>query len=62
MGAAWVRKVLSPEDDRANFELEPEKVALPLEVNLDPRQTMPTQTFGFANWGRFTGGPGLNIR
>jgi hypothetical protein len=39
VGAAWVGKVLSPEVDRANFELEPEKVALRLDVNLDPRST-----------------------
>ena len=41
VGATWVRKVLSPEVDRANFELEPEKVALRLDVNLDPRSTNP---------------------
>jgi hypothetical protein len=36
-GAVWVRKVLSSGVDRANVELDPEKVAL--LVNLDPPKT-----------------------
>jgi hypothetical protein len=38
-GAEWVRVVLIPAIERGNVELQPERVAIRLDLNLDPRST-----------------------
>jgi hypothetical protein len=38
-GAAWVRDVLVPAIERANAELQPERIAFATDLNLDPRST-----------------------
>ena len=38
-GAAWVREVLVPAIERGNAELQPENIAIRLDLNLDPRST-----------------------
>jgi len=38
-GAAWVARVLVPAIEQGNAELEPERAALRLDLNLDPHST-----------------------
>jgi hypothetical protein len=38
-GAVWVCKVLVPAIERGNAELQPENIAVRLDLNLDPRST-----------------------
>lgn len=38
-GAGWVRDVLVPAIERANGELQPERIAFATDLNLDPRST-----------------------
>ena len=38
-GAAWVQRILVPAIDGANAELQPERIAVRLDLNLDPRST-----------------------